>query len=112
MGYDKCIMKPGSGPRPTPGNTVTVHCTGYGKNGDMNVHFWSTKDAGQRPFTFQIGMGNVIKAWDEGVLTMQLGEHAKISCTPDYGYGSSGFPSWGIMPNSNLIFEIEVLSIK
>jgi|EP00979_Chaetoceros_neogracilis_P010307 FKBP-type peptidyl-prolyl cis-trans isomerase len=74
--------------------------------------FWSTKDAGQEPFAFQIGMGSVIKGWDEGVLGMALGEVAKIHCTPDYAYGPDGFPAWGIMPNSELIFEIEVLSIR
>jgi len=43
---------------------------------------------------------------------MSLGEKAKIHCTPDYGYGASGYPDWGIMPNSDLVFEIEVLEIK
>lgn len=43
---------------------------------------------------------------------MEIGEKAKIHCTPDYAYGSSGFPDWGINPNSALIFEIEVLSVK
>jgi peptidylprolyl isomerase len=53
----------------------------------------------------------VIKAWDEGVMTMELGEIARIKCDAAYGYGASGFPAWGIMPNSPLIFEIEVLSV-
>ena len=52
------------------------------------------------------------KRWDEGVIGMQLGEIAKIHCSPDYAYGAGGFPAWGIMPNSELVFEIEVLSIK
>jgi len=50
--------------------------------------------------------------WDEGVIGMQLGEIAKIHCSPDYAYGAGGFPAWGIMPNSELVFEIEVLSFK
>ena len=41
----------------------------------------------------------------------QVGEIARIKCTPDYGYGAGGFPAWGIMPNSELLFEIEVLSL-
>jgi len=49
---------------------------------------------------------------DEGVLDMSLGEIAKIHCSPDYAYGANGFPAWGIMPNSELIFEIQVLSIN
>ena len=51
---------------------------GYGKNGDLTVPFWSTKDAGQTPFTFKIGMGQVIKGWDEGVAGMDLGEIARV----------------------------------
>lgn len=44
-------------------------------------------------------------------MSMKLGEIARISCTPDYAYGADGFPHWGIMPNSPLIFEIEVLKV-
>ncbi len=40
-----------------------------------------------------------------------LGEHARLTCSPDYAYGAGGFPGWGIMPNSVLIFEIEVLKV-
>ncbi len=54
-------------------------------------------------------MGNVIKGWDEGVLTMKKDEIAQITCTPDYAYGAQGFPAWGIMPDSTLMFEIQVL---
>jgi peptidylprolyl isomerase len=70
MGFTKEILKEGSGGKPTAGKTVTVHCTGYGKNGDLGVKFWSTKDPGQEPFSFTIGRGQVIKGWDEGVMTM------------------------------------------
>jgi FKBP-type peptidyl-prolyl cis-trans isomerase len=52
----------------------------------------------------------VIKGWDESVIDMSIGEIAKIHCSPDYAYGPGGFPAWGIMPNSELVFEIEVLS--
>eukprot|EP01105_Mastigella_eilhardi_P019461 TRINITY_DN4579_c0_g1_i2.p1 TRINITY_DN4579_c0_g1~~TRINITY_DN4579_c0_g1_i2.p1 ORF type:complete len:130 (+),score=31.07 TRINITY_DN4579_c0_g1_i2:54-392(+) len=112
MGFTKQLIKAGSGAKPAKGQTVTVQCTGFGKNNDLNVPFWSTKDAGQKPFTFQIGLGKVIKGWDEGVMSMQLGEVARLTCTPDYGYGAGGFPAWGIMPNATLIFEIEVLKIN
>lgn len=112
MGFTKTLLQAGTGAKPVRGQTVTVHCTGYGKNGDLSVPFWSTKDAGQEPFSFSVGMNQVIKGWDESVIDMQIGEKAKIHCTPDYGYGAGGFPAWGIMPNSELIFEIEVLSAK
>jgi peptidylprolyl isomerase len=109
MGFEKTILKEGGSQKPQRGETVTVHCTGFGKDGDLGVKFWSTRDTNE-PFQFQIGMGSVIKAWDEGVMTMAVGETAQIKCTPDYGYGAGGFPAWGIMPNSELMFEIEVLS--
>jgi FKBP-type peptidyl-prolyl cis-trans isomerase len=112
MGFVKTLLKAGNGPTPQRGQTVTVHCTGYGKNGNMNDVFWSTKDPGQEPFSFKVGMGQVIKGWDESVIGMQLGEKARIECTPDYAYGPGGFPAWGILPNSPLIFEIEVLSFR
>jgi peptidylprolyl isomerase len=70
MGFDKQILKEGTGARVVKGQTVTVHCTGFGKNNNLSDKFWSTKDPGQKPFTFQIGKGSVIKGWDEGVLTM------------------------------------------
>jgi len=41
---------------------------------------------------------------------MELGEKAKIHCTPDYAYGTNGFPDWGIGSNAPLVFEIEILS--
>lgn len=112
MGVEKQVIKAGSGPKVVRGNTVTVHCTGFGKNNDLSQKFWSTKDPGQKPFTFKIGYGSVIKGWDEGVLDMQVGEVARLQCTPDYGYGASGFPAWGIQPNSVLVFEVEVLSAQ
>lgn len=112
MGVTKEILAPGNGPQPQKGQQVTVHCTGYGKNQDLGVKFWSTKDPGQEPFSFKVGLGQVIKGWDEGVLGMQLNERAKLTCTPDYAYGAGGFPAWGIAPNSTLVFEIEVLKIQ
>ncbi|KAL8554944.1 hypothetical protein ACS0TY_002941 [Phlomoides rotata] len=62
MGVEKDLLKAGTGPKPVAGQNVTVHCTGFGKNGDLTKKFWSTKDPGQKPFSFQIGKGNVIKA--------------------------------------------------
>jgi peptidylprolyl isomerase len=112
MGFTKTLIREGNGQLPKKGQSVTVHCTGYGKNRDMNSKFWSTKDPGQEPFTFRVGMGEVIKGWDESVIAMSIGEVAKIHCSPDYAYGAGGFPAWGIQPNSELIFEIEVLKYK
>eukprot|EP00593_Proboscia_inermis_P005095 CAMPEP_0171305674 /NCGR_PEP_ID=MMETSP0816-20121228/15539_1 /TAXON_ID=420281 /ORGANISM="Proboscia inermis, Strain CCAP1064/1" /LENGTH=112 /DNA_ID=CAMNT_0011786673 /DNA_START=225 /DNA_END=563 /DNA_ORIENTATION=+ len=112
MGFTKTILRAGNGILPRRGQEVTVHCTGFGKNRDMSQKFWSTKDPGQQPFTFAVGLGQVIKGWDESVIGMSIGEVAKIHCTSDYAYGSGGFPAWGIQSDSELIFEIEVLSYK
>jgi peptidylprolyl isomerase len=109
MGFNKTLLRAGNGQKPRPGDHVTVHCTGYGRNRDLSQVFWSTKDPGQQPFTFQVGLGQVIRAWDESVMDMELGEIARIHCSPDYAYGASGFPAWGIMPNSELVFDIEIL---
>lgn len=65
MGFEKEVLREGdASKKPTKGRNVTVHCTGYGKNGDLKVPFWSTKDPGQEPFTFKIGLGQVIKGSD------------------------------------------------
>ena len=98
------------------GQSVTVHCTGYGKDGDLNKIFWTTRKSGgakkDEPFTFIIGKGKVIKGWDEGVAQMGVGDRAQVKCSPSYAYGAGGFPAWGIQANSPLIFDIELLSIK
>jgi peptidylprolyl isomerase len=78
MGIEKELIRPGTGAKPTRGQTVTVQCTGFGKNKDLSQKFWSTKDPGQQPFKFKIGLGQVIKGWDEGVMGMQLGEIARL----------------------------------
>ncbi|KAL9681369.1 hypothetical protein QQ045_013152 [Rhodiola kirilowii] len=78
MGFEKEVLRAGNGPKPVAGQNVTVHCTGFGKDRDLSQKFWSTKDPGQKPFSFVIGKGNVIKGWDEGVIGMQLGEVARI----------------------------------
>jgi len=98
------------GAKPQRGQSITVHCTGFVVDNNMKK-FWSTKDPGQQPFTFNVGLGQVIKGWDEGFLDMQLGEVARLRMTPDYGYGSGGFPAWGIPPNATLEFEVEILKI-
>lgn len=78
MGFTKTLIRAGNGQFPRAGQQVTVHCTGFGKDRDLSKKFWSTKDPGQQPFTFAVGMGQVIKGWDEGVIGMSLGEVAKI----------------------------------
>jgi FKBP-type peptidyl-prolyl cis-trans isomerase len=101
---------PDGAPLVAKGDTVTVHATGIVQETDKK--FWSTKDPGQKPFTYQAGVGGVITGWDQGLLGAALGETRKLDIPAPEGYGARGFPAWGIPPNGGLFFEIEVLSIK
>ncbi|XP_007548570.1 peptidyl-prolyl cis-trans isomerase FKBP1A-like [Poecilia latipinna] len=105
MGVDVETIRPGDGRTfPKKGSTVAVHYVGTLTNGKK---FDSSRDRGD-PFTFKLGAGEVIRGWDEGVAQMSLGQLAKLTCSPDYAYGSRGYPP--IIPaNSTLIFEVELL---
>ena len=70
------ILQQGSGPEVTKGCTATVHATGVVVQ--TGKKFWSTKDPGQKPFTYQAGVGKVITGWDQGCLGMQVGEARKL----------------------------------
>jgi peptidylprolyl isomerase len=97
----------GKGAEPTTGQHVTVHYVGTLTNG---TKFDSSRDRNE-PFTFVIGEGEVIKGWDEGVATMQVGGKRKLIVPPQLGYGSQG--AGGVIPpNATLIFEVELLGIK
>ncbi|KJE19357.1 FKBP-type peptidyl-prolyl cis-trans isomerase [Frankia torreyi] len=98
---------PGDGKTfPKAGDTVTVHYVGTLLDGKQ---FDSSRDRGV-PFTTEIGVGKVIKGWDEGIPQLSVGEKAVLTVTPDYGYGPRGFPPV-IPPNSDLRFEVELLAV-
>jgi hypothetical protein len=97
----------GTGQSPKPGQMVTVHYTGTLENG---TKFDSSVDRGQ-PLTFPIGVGRVIKGWDEGVMTMKIGGKRKLIIPPDLAYGVSGRPPV-IPPSATLLFEVELLGAK
>ncbi|KAK6502154.1 FK506-binding protein 1A [Arthrobotrys conoides] len=107
MGVTKDITFEGTGPQPQPGQTVVMHYTGKLTNG---TKFDSSVDRG-KPFETAIGVGRVIKGWDEAVPTMKVGEKATLTITPDYGYGARG--AGNVIPgNATLIFDVELLEIK
>ncbi len=97
----------GEGASPETGQSVTVHYTGWLEDG---TKFDSSLDRGQ-PFTFTIGMGQVIAGWDEGVATMKVGGKRQLVIPSELGYGEQGAGSV-IPPNATLIFEVELLGVR
>eukprot|EP00036_Acanthoecidae_sp_10tr_P009684 CAMPEP_0182915506 /NCGR_PEP_ID=MMETSP0105_2-20130417/365_1 /TAXON_ID=81532 ORGANISM="Acanthoeca-like sp., Strain 10tr" /NCGR_SAMPLE_ID=MMETSP0105_2 /ASSEMBLY_ACC=CAM_ASM_000205 /LENGTH=119 /DNA_ID=CAMNT_0025052375 /DNA_START=84 /DNA_END=443 /DNA_ORIENTATION=+ len=108
MGVTVTVLKEGDGKTfPKEGDTLTMHYTGTLADG---TKFDSSVDRGT-PFQFTIGVGQVIRGWDEGVMKMSVGEKAKLDITPDFGYGARG--AGGVIPpNADLTFEVELLGIS
>jgi len=98
----------GDGAAPTAGKSVTVHYTGWLLDGGK---FDSSLDRGQ-PFSFAIGAGQVIRGWDEGVMTMKVGGKRQLVIPAELGYGAGGAGGGVIPPNATLVFEVELLDVQ
>jgi peptidylprolyl isomerase/FKBP-type peptidyl-prolyl cis-trans isomerase FkpA len=97
----------GEGVEAVAGRQVTVHYTGWLTDGKK---FDSSLDRNQ-PFSFQLGAGQVIKGWDQGVTGMLVGGKRKLTIPAELGYGKRG--AGGVIPpNATLVFEVELLAVN
>jgi len=107
-GVLKLVKREGTGTElPMTGDKVFVHYVGTLLDGTL---FDSSRDRGER-FSFELGKGQVIKAWDIGIATMKVGEVCQLICKPELAYGSAGSPP-KIPPNATLVFEVELFEFR
>lgn len=103
----------GTGAEARPGMLVSVHYTGWlydpAAAEKRGKKFDSSKDRGQ-PFEFQLGKGDVIAGWDQGVAGMKIGGTRILTIPSNMGYGPRGVGD--IPPNAALVFEVELLGVK
>ncbi|HVE86756.1 MAG TPA: FKBP-type peptidyl-prolyl cis-trans isomerase [Myxococcales bacterium] len=107
MGLDIQEIKVGTGAEAKSGHTVVVHYVGTLTSGKK---FDSSRDRNEG-FEFELGQGEVIKGWDQGVAGMKVGGVRKLTVPPELAYGARGFPPV-IPPNSTLVFEVELLEVR
>lgn len=95
----------GTGAMATSGKTVGVHYTGWLTDG---TKFDSSVDRG-KPIMFPLGVGKVIRGWDEGIVGMKIGGKRQLRVPASAGYGSRG--TGAVPPNAVLIFDIQLLAV-
>lgn len=106
-GLKYIIVTKGSGEKPKKGSNISVHYTGYFRDGKI---FDSSVKRGE-PIKFAVGQNQVIKGWDEGLMLMQPGEKARLIIPYNLAYGENGRPPQ-IGPKTDLIFDVELISVS
>jgi FKBP-type peptidyl-prolyl cis-trans isomerase len=101
-GLEYYDIKEGTGAAAKSGDMVSVYYSGWFTDGKM------FDSSGTKPFKFNLGDGQVIKCWDEGVAGMKVGGKRQLHCPPAIAYGQRGYPG-AIPPNATLIFDVELL---
>ena len=104
----------GAGAEAQSGRVVSVHYTGWlydaSRPDRKGAKFDSSRDRNE-PFSFNLGAGEVIRGWDEGVAGMKVGGRRTLTIPPDMGYGARG--AGGVIPpNATLLFDVELLEVK
>lgn len=101
----------GTGPRVEKGQTIAVRYMGQAFGGDkpFDENFGDTGEG--QPTTFGIGVGQVIKGWDQGLEGMPVGSRVVLEIPPELGYGAAGQPDNGIPANATLVFVIDILGV-
>ena len=113
-GYDETasglryqILQKGDGKQATKGAGVSVHYKGQLLDGTVFDSSYKRKE----PIDFNVGLGQVISGWDEGILLLQVGDKARFVIPSNLGYGSAG--AGGVIPpNATLIFDVELMAVK
>jgi len=106
-GFKKEIVAEGTGSVCPKGANVLAHYTGRLPNGQK---FDSSYDR-REPLQFRVGVGQVIRCWDEGITQMKKGEKAILTCPHEWAYGPRGIPGT-IPPKSTLIFDVELVDFR
>ncbi|SIS88307.1 Peptidyl-prolyl cis-trans isomerase (rotamase)-cyclophilin family [Zobellia uliginosa] len=101
------LIQKGDGPQAQKGQTVSVHYEGSLLSGQV---FDSSYKRNQ-PIDFQLGVGQVIPGWDEGIALLKVGDKARLVIPSDLAYGSAG--AGGVIPpNATLLFDVELMGVK
>ncbi|XP_061900995.1 peptidyl-prolyl cis-trans isomerase FKBP3 [Entelurus aequoreus] len=113
--FTKSVLKKGDKTNfPKKGENVSCWYTGTLEDGtvfDTNIPAAARKKKQTKPLSFKVGLGRVIRGWDEGILTMSKGETARLEIEPEWAYGKKGLPDSKIPPNAKLIFEVELVAV-